>query len=148
MKRILFLLTLSTMSLLQAQSWTQPLLRTDNPAKDPYQYSVGINFGFSCQNCETVVFPALPANKRLVIEHVATYVQAPATGEYMCRIGPPGGPFMPLEAPRKAGPWAIASQPARLYLDQASLITCVRNEVSSIQWGGTAFVSGYLVDKP
>ncbi|MDX2149184.1 MAG: hypothetical protein SFV54_00490 [Bryobacteraceae bacterium] len=133
-----------------AQSWaqTQPVEEVEKPHLAPYQASVGVNFGFSCQNCESKFFAALPAGKRLVLEQVSVAVSVPPTGAYTCRLGPSGGPFLTLEAPRVFGNQAVISQQVRMYFDSAPLLSCTRNEASGIQWGGVAFAGGYLVDKP
>lgn len=130
------------------QSWSQPVRDVEAPHRAPYQISNTIIFGANCANCATATMPALPANKRLVVEHVSMSVYAPASGQYVCRIGPSGGPFTVLEPPKHAVGLLVSSQSLRLYLDQAPIVTCSRNESSATQWTGSVFVSGHLVDRP
>jgi hypothetical protein len=131
-----------------AQTWSQPVRDVEAPHRAPYQANQGIGFGIDCANCATATMPALPANKRLVVEHVSMWVYAPPSGQYMCRIGPPGGPFTVLEPPKHSVSFLLFSQAVRLYLDQAPMVTCSRNESSSTQWTGSVFVGGYLADRP
>jgi hypothetical protein len=75
--------------------------QVEKPHRNSYQEAIALNFGFTCQNCGAKAFPALPANKRLVLEQVSVDINVPANGEYQCQIGPPGGLFLRLETPRK-----------------------------------------------
>lgn len=131
-----------------AQNFSTPVREVEKPHRAPYQASASVSFGYNCANCANTLLAALPVNKRLVVEHVAVSVITPATGEFHCMFGQSGGPFLPLEAPRKAGSQAIIGAPVRMYLDAAPFLVCTRNESSNIQWNGNITVIGYLVDKP
>ena len=132
-----------------AQSpWSQTVREVEPPHRAPYIAQDALAFGFKCANCDDGQFAAPPANKRLVVEHVAVSYTTPTNGAWHCSIGRMGGIWMPLEAPRRAGSQMIVSQQIRMYFDATPHIQCSRTESSNIQWIGLAVLSGYLVDKP
>jgi hypothetical protein len=136
----------SSLSELKAQGYSQPVREVEKPHKNPYQLSGSVSFGTDCTNCSTTTFTALPANKRFVVEHVSISVYGPSTGSFVCRIGPPGGPWTVIEPPRYSTGFLVVSQPIRQYLNVSPLLVCTRNEASASQWSGSVSLVGYLGD--
>ena len=146
--KLVLALILGAICLPAQNPWSQPVREVEAPHRAPYISHDPLAFGFNCGNCDSGQFTAPPANKRLVVEHVAVSYTTPTTGGWNCSIGKMGGPWMPLEAPRRAGAQMVISQPIRMYFDATPYIQCTRTESSNIQWLGIAVLSGYLVDRP
>jgi hypothetical protein len=147
-------LALVTPTLTHAQTFSSPVRSVDNPARQPVDIFLNLNFGFN--DIEASAFFTAPSGKRLVIEHVslrATFGQPhKAYGNIVTQrqgsqfhffkidlIGPIGS----------AGQQMIASDLIKIYVDpNTALRVDVTRDTSGNVGQGSVHLSGHYVDLP
>lgn len=147
---------------------TTPLLvkNLDEPGREPYQQTVQIpeaNSGCPGSPCDsTFTFPAVPANKRLVIQHVsANLILFSGSFPFSATLGPtgPGNPLplgghqllLTLQGSGQGFDFWITSQQVTFYVDplQQPTIDVTSDPAHTPQSVAiNATITGYLVSLP
>jgi hypothetical protein len=119
--------------------------RIDDPGRIPYQTEV--ECGVTGKQC-SFLFGAVPANHRLVIEHIsgmAVFTTAPSFSAVFLNKNLSGPVMTQFYSPLTVGSGALFDQPVRVYLDQGQSYT-VSLLADTAPSSGQFQVSGYLLD--
>ena len=138
---------------------SRPVPTADATVRDPYQHTVTIRLtpSASCpyDNSCFIVFPAIPAGKRLVLTHASGSVSANETAWMRITDAPSleaGGLFLlPGRVGSGSGPgFFIASSPVTFYVaaGRTPVIHIVSPFLSSTNYEAQATLVGHLVNAP
>ena len=129
-------------------SGTVRVKNIDEPGRNPYQFVGGCTGSTGC----FVVFPAVPAGKRLVLQHVSAGIGIPTNVPYqIVAVRIPSGPHpVPTLVGTEAGvvnDYQFDQQIVAFFeAGQSPNLQVAVERTGSGAVGVTAFISGYLVD--
>jgi hypothetical protein len=117
----------------------------DNPARQPFQYTLSPSSGSSSSASDTY---QVPAGKRLVIEYYsAQLTQYPSGGyAYMYLTTTVNGQLAYYKVIPPQATTVPTNQMTRIYADPGSTVAALVTQSSGTSCGGTLILSGYFVN--
>lgn len=124
-----------------------PTINTDNPARQPFQYTLTPGSATSSSATDSY---SVPAGKRLVIEYIsAQLTQYPASGYgYLYLITTAGGNQAYYKVVPPISSTVPQNQSLRIYADPGTSVQASVTQSSGTSCGGNLILSGYLVNLP